>query len=78
MRKTFKYRLFPTKAQRTKLNNTLEQCRWVYNETLGKRKALYEAEGKALSLYDTNRLLPVWKAERPELKTVHSQVLQNV
>jgi len=78
MRKTFKYRLFPTKAQRTNLNNTLEQCRWTYNETLGQRKELYEAEKKALSLYDTNRMLPLWKAERPELKTVHSQVLQNV
>ncbi len=78
MRKIFKYRLFPTKAQRTKLNNTLEQCRWTYNETLGQRKALYEAEKKSISLYDTNRMLTGWKAKRPELKTVHSQVLQNV
>lgn len=78
MRKTFKYRLRPTKAQRTKLNNTLEQCRWVYNETLGQRKQLYEAEKKSLCLYDNNRMLTLWKAARPELKDVHSQVLQNV
>lgn len=31
-----------------------------------------------MSLYDTNRILTGWKAERPELKDVHSQVLQNV
>jgi len=77
MRKAFKYRLFPTKAQRTKLNNTLEQCRWVYNETLAQRKQRYEANKETISLYDTNRLLTHWKVERPALKTVHSQVLQN-
>lgn len=78
MRKTFRYRLFPTKSQRTLLNNTLEQCRWVYNETLAMRKNAWETEGKPVSYYETKRMLPVWKAERPELKTVHSQVLQNV
>jgi putative transposase len=31
-----------------------------------------------MSLYDTNKFLPLWKADKPELKTVYSQVLQNV
>jgi putative transposase len=29
-------------------------------------------------LYDTQSLLPAWKVDRPSLKLVHSQVLQNV
>lgn len=78
MRKTFKYRLSPTKAQRTKLNQTLELCRKVYNDTLALRKDTWEQDQKTLSLYDTNKVLTGWKAERPELKDVHSQVLQNV
>lgn len=78
MRKTFKYRLNPTKAQRTKLNQTLELCRKVYNDTLALRKDSWEQEQKSLSLYDTNKVLTGWKAERPELRDVHSQVLQNV
>ncbi|RPJ26600.1 MAG: transposase [Chloroflexi bacterium] len=78
MRKTFKYRLKPSKSQRTKLVETLELCRWVYNETLATRKDAWEQEGKALSLYDTNKLLTLWKQEHPELKDVFSQVLQNV
>jgi putative transposase len=76
--KTFKYRLQPSKRQRTKLIQTLELCRWVYNETLATRKNAWEQEKKSLSLYDTNKLLTLWKQEHPELKGVFSQVLQNV
>ena len=78
MRLTYKYRLFPTNSQRIKLEKTLDLCRWVYNDTLGARKAAYEETGKGLSLYDTNKLLTQWKAEKPILSNVHSQVLQNV
>jgi putative transposase len=76
--KTFKYRLRPSKNQRTKLNQTLELCRWVYNETLATRKNVWEQEKKSLSLYDTNKLLTYWKQDHPELKAVYAQVLQNV
>ncbi len=76
--KTFKYRLKPSRSQRTKLNRTLELCRWVFNETLAIRKNTWEQEKKTLSLYDTNKRLPFWKAEHPEMASVHSQVLQNV
>ena len=76
--KTFKYRLQPSKSQRTKLIQTLELCRWVYNETLATRKNAWEQEKQSLSLYDTNKLLTIWKQEHPELRGVFSQVLQNV
>ena len=76
--RTFKYRLIPSKSQRTKLMHTLELCRWVYNETLATRKNAWERDHQSLSLYDTNKLLTIWKQERPELRNVYSQVLQNV
>ena len=75
--KTFKYRLQPSKRQRTKLVRALELCRWVYNETLATRKNAWEQEKKTLSLFDTHKLLTLWKKEHPELVGVHSQVLQN-
>lgn len=75
---TYKYRLFPTSAQRTSLETTLELCRWVYNDTLAIRKDTHEQTGKSVSLYETNKLLTEWKAAQPVLRTVHSQVLQNV
>src|SRR5258706_979290 len=44
MRKAFKYRIYLTKGQRRILEQQLEECRWVYNETLAYRKRAYEAE----------------------------------
>jgi putative transposase len=77
MRKTFKYRLYPTKLQTTKMNNILEQTRWVYNETLALRKNTWESEKKSISLYASQIELTKWKTVKPELNEVFSQVLQN-
>lgn len=78
MRKAFKYRIYLTKGQRRLLEQQLELCRWVYNETLAERNRAYEERGESLRLYDTQAMLPVWKMVKPALKNVHSQVLQNV
>jgi len=77
MRKTYKYRIYLTNGQRRILNATLEECRWVYNQTLEAREFAYENSIKC-GLYDTQAMLPQWKLTRPSLKLVHSQVLQNV
>lgn len=72
------FRLYPSRHQITLLCDTLELCRWVYNETLATRKNAWEQEHQSWSLYATNKLLTGWKRARPELSRVHSQVLQNV
>ena len=77
MLKTFRYRLYPTKAQQTKINSTLESLRWVYNETLAVRKNSWEQEHKSISLFKTNKLLTCWKKEHLELNSIFSQVLQD-
>lgn len=76
--RVFRYRLKPTKAQVTKLDEQLELCRWVYNETLAMRKKAFEQEGKSVSYFESKRMLLIWKESEPELKSVHSQVLQDV
>src|SRR5579859_5574170 len=78
MRKTFLYRIYPTKAQATKLRHQLDECRWLYNHLLEQRKLYWEEWGVSVSLYDQHPYLPYLKAERPTLATVNSQVLQNV
>src|SRR5450759_527761 len=78
MLKMFQYRLYPTKKQETKLNDTLEECRWLYNHLLEKRKHASEHEGKRLTCYGQQSTYPLLKHERPTLERVHSQVLQNV
>jgi putative transposase len=77
MRKAFKYRIYLTNAQRRILNAMLEECRWVYNQTLAARRDAY-AQAVSLSWYQTKAMLPQSKETRPSLKLLHSQVLQNV
>jgi putative transposase len=78
MHKAYKFRLGPTKSQRTKMERTLDLCRWTYNQTLAYRKNAWENEHRSVSKYETHNLIPSWKVEKPELGEVFSQVLQNV
>src|SRR2546421_2367859 len=78
MRKMFQYRIYPTRKQVHKLNETLEECRWLYNHLLENRKHAYAHTGKGLSCYEQQSTYPLLKQERPTLERVHSQVLQNV
>ncbi len=78
-----KYRLFPSKAQEKALNETLAVCRLVYNSLLHERTALhekskYEPGLKSPTYYTQAPAITRWKKDYAELKTVHSQVLQNV
>jgi putative transposase len=74
----FQYRLYPTRQQLKKLEATLEECRWLYNETLAYRKDAWEQRQEHISWYDSKKRIPILKADRPALSSVHSQVLQNV
>ena len=78
MKFTYKYRMFPTKTQQSILNGQLETCRFLYNHLLEIRKNAWEKEKKSMSCYDTQNLIPKLKEEFPQLKSVYSQVLQNV
>ena len=78
MRKTSKYRLFPTRSKRRIFQDTLDHCRYIYNRILETRRDAWQDTQETLYLYDTVRLLPIWKREQPELKSVYSQVYQDV
>jgi putative transposase len=78
MRKTFKYRLYPTKHQKRLLEQQLEECRWLYNHLLAERREAWEQRQESVRLYDQHAILPALKAERSSLAGVQSQVLQNV
>lgn len=78
MLKTFKYRLKPTKKQKTLMQDTLDECRWLYNYLLEQRKIAWEEREESLNYYSQANTLPGLKTERPSLANVHSQVLQNV
>lgn len=77
MRKTFRYRLFPTAAQRTAMQKSLDACRWVYNKSLEIRKEAWEQRQESVSRFDTIKMLPEWKEEYPFLNNAYSQNLQD-
>ena len=60
------------------MQNTLDECRWLYNHLLEQRKTVWEERQESLSMYDQINMFPALKKERPSLTTVHSQILQNV
>jgi putative transposase len=78
MRKSFRYRLYPSKRQARLLNAQLAECRWLYNHFLEVRKASSEQAQKAPGRYDQQAEIVALKENRPALKNVHSQVLQDV
>ena len=78
VRRAFRYRIYPSHAQQTKLNNTLALCAELYNAALQERRDAYTIAHKAIHYKDQQNQLPEIKALRPELNTVHSQVLQDV
>ncbi len=78
MKKTYKYRLYPTNKQQKILNAWLALCCEAYNAALDERKSAYRMAGKSISYAQQCAELPDCKQARPELAEVNSQVLQNV
>ncbi len=75
MKRAFKFRIYPNKTQEGRLNKTLETCKNLYNDLL----ETYKQTDKAITGYDLNQIIKQhYKGKKPELKEVHSQVLQNI
>jgi putative transposase len=49
--KAYKYKLYPTKAQRQLMHETTFLCSLVYNQCLAQRKNSWEKEQKSVSCY---------------------------
>jgi putative transposase len=78
IQKSYKFRIFPSKAQTTKLVNTLDLCRFLYNSALQERRDAYKLNRISLNYYDQANQLKEIKETSPEYKDVHSQISQDV
>src|SRR5258708_6580324 len=78
MRKTCKYRLYPTKQQQRLLAQHPEEGRWRYNHLLAERRDAWEQRRESVRLDDQHATLPARKAERPRLAGVQSPVVHTV
>ena len=78
MLKSYKYRLYPNKAQSALLQKTFGCCRFVYNQTLDYRRRLYETENKGMNKFSCNQYVnQVLKREFKWLKEVDKFALTN-
>lgn len=68
MHQSFKYRLYPNKRQQQLIDETLEQCRLIYNRLFAERKEAYEKSGKMLSYVAQANSFPARKAAIPVLQ----------
>ncbi len=63
MRKTFRYRLYPTKAQEQALEQQLREGCKLYNAALQERRDAWKKTGKSLNYYDQANQLKALRAE---------------
>ena len=75
MKKAFKYRIYPNKAQQALLQATFGCCRFVYNKTLDIRKTAYETDKTKLSKFDLIKKIKPLKGEFPWLRDIPSVCL---
>jgi putative transposase len=78
MLKAFKYRIKTSTAVEETLQRTLDLCRELYNAALQERRDAYQACGVSVTYHAQATQLPDIKTVRPDVATVHSQVLQDV
>ncbi len=78
MKRTYKFRLYPTTQQKTILTQWLTTCRILYKNSLAERKNTWETHQKSVSYYEQATHLKTAKKIDLFLKKVHSQVLQDV
>jgi putative transposase len=89
MRKSFQFRIYPTKKQEVALDRPLSTCRHLYNDSLAERKRQAERNRMKQSFsvfpwgypewidyYEQKRDLTATKTQQQ--KEIHSQILQDV
>lgn len=71
--RSFKFRIYPNEEQIVTLEQTIETCRLLYNESIEERN-----KDKGLKYYEQKRNLTEKRKTSDVLENIHSQVLQNV
>ena len=77
MRKTYEFRLRPTKAQERRMVATLDASRFVYNWSIEDRKVLWQYCHVSTNFNDQSGYLKHLKDDHPFLKEVHAHPLQD-
>ena len=76
MEYSYKFRLYPTDAQRNQIARNFGCCRYVYNHFLAQKQEQYKETGKAPTRFQQDKALTTMKQELPWLKEADSTSLQ--
>lgn len=77
MEYSYKFRLYPTKAQEQQIQRTFGCCRYLWNHYLAQRKAVYEVDGRTMNYYECSKDLTALKKSLTWLKEVDATALQS-
>jgi putative transposase len=78
VRRTYRYRLYPTKAQAAAGGRILALCRELYNGAVQERRDAWRQCRTSIHFAGQSGQLPAIKHVRPDLNAVYSQTLQDV
>ncbi len=74
--KAIKVKIYPKKHQKTLIEKHFGCSRFIYNFGLNLKSELYTKEKKSISIYEIQKEIPKMYEEKPWLKEVNSQSLQ--
>ncbi len=77
-RRSYLYRLYPSRTQERELERILTTCRYFYNDLVAERKEVWEQRGETISKTAQLRHVKERKASNPHAAPVHSHILQVV
>ena len=77
MERSYKFRIYPTDAQKRQIAIILGCCRFVYNHFLDERQQAYHEKGKTLNYVACANALTLLKKELPWLMDADSTALQS-
>ena len=78
MEYAYKFRLYPTTAQREQISRNFGCCRYVFNHFLAQRQQQYKETGRSLTRFQQDKSLTSLKQEYPWLKEADSTSLQAI
>lgn len=77
MEYSYKFRIYPNKAQEQQIQRTFGCCRFVYNHYLAKRKEAWEQRQETMNYYACANDMTLLKKELEWLKEVDATALQS-
>jgi putative transposase len=72
IKRTYKYRLYPTPEQERGLKDILWAGWWLYNRALHHRRDAWQKSRRSVSVYEQEKLWSAWRNEEPSINPLQA------